>query len=164
MTFLDRVYERARKLKARIVLAEGEDARVQEAARRIEREGLGTVDLLDQATPDAARPTLISLLRTRRPDKFPTDAAASQALEHPLTFGACLVGLGEADVMLGGAMYTSAETIRAALAAVGTAPDIAPGSRALYIIKDDPRLTLSHGARTPETTPPQLAGIALASE
>ena len=47
MTFLGRVYERARKLKARIVLAEGEDARVQEAARRIEREGLGKVELLD---------------------------------------------------------------------------------------------------------------------
>src|SRR2546422_7786526 len=124
MTFLDRVYERARKLKARIVLAEGEDARVQEAARRIEREGLGKVELLDKATPHAARPTMISLLRTRRPDKFPTDAAASQALEHPLTFGACLVGLGEADVMLGGAMYTSAETIRAALAAVGATPPI----------------------------------------
>src|SRR3989449_4111989 len=137
MTFLDRVYERARKLKARIVLAEGEDARVQEAARRIEREGLGTVDLLDQATPDAARPTLISLLRTRRPDKFPTDAAASQALEHPLTFGACLVGLGEADVMLGGAMYTSAETIRSALAAVGTAPAIAPVAGAVFIVKDE---------------------------
>src|SRR3989475_3550989 len=142
MTFLDRVYERARKLKARIVLAEGEDARVQEAARRIEREGLGNVELLDKATPHAARPTMISLLRTRRPDKFPTDAAASQALEHPLTFGACLVGLGEADVMLGGAMYTSAETIRAALAAGGSPPAIATRSRAVYTGTDQGRRPL----------------------
>jgi len=50
MSFLDRVYERARKLKARIVLAEGEDARVQEAARRIEREGLAAVRLLERRT------------------------------------------------------------------------------------------------------------------
>jgi len=163
MTFLDRVYERARKLKARIVLAEGEDARVQEAARRIEREGLGNVELLDKATPHAARPTMISLLRTRRPDKFPTDAAASQALEHPLTFGACLVGLGEADVMLGGAMYTSAETIRAALAAVGTAPDIATVSGAFYMVKDDRVLTFADAAVTPEPAPSQLADIALVS-
>src|SRR5205807_440127 len=87
MTFLDRVYERARKLKVRIVLAEGEDARVQEAGRRIERAGLGTVQLLDRKTPHAARPAMISLLRSRRPDKLPTDAAAIQALEHPLAFG-----------------------------------------------------------------------------
>ena len=163
MTFLDRVYERARKLKARIVLAEGEDARVQEAGRRIEREGLGKVELLDKATPHAARPAMISLLRTRRPDKFPTDAAAIQALEHPLVFGACLVAVGDADVMLGGAMYTSAETIRAALWAVGTAPDIATVSGAFYMIKDDRVLTFADSAVTPEPTPSQLADIALVS-
>lgn len=163
MTFLERVYERARKLKARIVLAEGEDSRVQEAARKIEREDLGKVDLLDTATPHAARPAMISLLRTRRPDKFPTDAAALQALEHPLLFGACLVGVGDADVMLGGAMYTSAETIRAALWAVGTAPDIATVSGAFYMIKDDRVLTFADSAVTPEPTPSQLADIALVS-
>ncbi len=163
MSFLDRVYERARKVKARIVLAEGEDARVQEAARRIEREGLGAVRLLERRTTHDAPRTMVALLRSRRPDKFPTDAAATQALEHPLTFGACLVGLGEADAMLGGAMYTSAETIRAALLAVGTAPDIATVSGAFYMIKDDRVLTFADAAVTPEPTPSQLADIALVS-
>ena len=163
MTFLDRVYERARQLKARIVLAEGEDARVQEAARRIEREGLGTVELLDRRTTHDARRAMISLLRSRRPDKFPTDTTATQALEHPLVFGACLVGIGAADVMLGGAMYTSAETIRAALWAVGTAPGIATVSGAFYMIKDDHVLTFADAAVCPEPAPSQLADIALAS-
>jgi len=163
MTFLDRVYERARQLKARIVLAEGEDARVQEAARRIEREGLGTVELLDRRTTHDARRAMISLLPSRRPDKFPTDTTATQALEHPLVFGACLVGIGAADVMLGGAMYTSAETIRAALWAVGTAPGIATVSGAFYMIKDDRVLTFADAAVCPEPAPSQLADIALAS-
>ena len=163
MKFLDRVYERARNLKARIVLAEGEDPRVQEAGRRIEREGLGTVELLDRRTTHDARRTMISLLRSRRPDKFPTDTAASQALEHPLTFGACLVGVGDADVMLGGALYTSAETIRAALWAVGTAPGIATVSGAFYMIKDERVLTFADAAVCPEPAPSQLADIALAS-
>src|SRR5258706_9857664 len=102
MSFLDRVYQRVRKLKARIVLAEGEDARVQEAARRIEREGLAAVRLLERRTTHDAPRAMAALLRSRRPDKFPTDAPASQALEHPLTFGACLVVLGQAHAMFWG--------------------------------------------------------------
>ena len=163
MTFLDRVFKRARKLKARIVLAEGEDARVQEAGRRIEREGLGRVELLNRTTPHTPPPKMVALLRSRRPDKFPSDTAASQALAHPLVFGACLVGLAEADVMLGGAMYTSAETIRAALWAVGTAPGIATVSGAFYMIQGERVLTFADAAVTPEPTPTQLADIAIAS-
>ena len=96
MSFLDRVFERARAIKARIVLADGEDTRVQEAGRKIEREGLGTVQLLDRTTPHSPLPAMVSLLQSRRPDRFPTTAAAAQALAHPLNYGACLVGIGEA--------------------------------------------------------------------
>jgi phosphate acetyltransferase len=163
MTFLDRVFERARQIQARIVLAEGEDARVQEAGRNIEQQGLGRVTVLDRRTTHDVRRAMISLLRARRPDKFPTDAAAAQALEHPLVYGACLVGVGDADVMLGGAMYTSAETIRAALWAVGTAPGIATVSGAFYMIKDDRVLTFADAAVCPEPSPSQLADIAIAS-
>src|SRR5262245_7645140 len=125
MSFLDRVYERARTIKPRVVFPEGGDPRVQEAARRVERDGLARVELLDPRAAHHAPRTLIAHLRARRPDKFPTDAAASAALEHPLTRGACLVGIGAADVMVGGAVHPSADTIRAALWAVGTAPGIA---------------------------------------
>src|SRR6185503_14276564 len=88
VSFLARVHERARRLQRRIVLPEGDDPRVREAAAQIEREGLGHVQLLDRTTPHSPLPELVRLLRTRKPDRFPTDSAATQALEHPLTLGA----------------------------------------------------------------------------
>ncbi|HEV2671477.1 MAG TPA: phosphate acyltransferase [Gemmatimonadales bacterium] len=163
MSFLDRVYERARTIKPRVVFPEGDDPRVQEAARRVERDGLGSVQLLDRRTPHDASRAMVALLRSRRPDKFPTDAAAGQALEHPLTRGACLVGIGAADVMVGGAVFPSADTVRAALLAVGTAPGIATVSGAFYMIKDDRVLSFADCAVVPEPTPVQLADIAVAA-
>jgi phosphate acetyltransferase len=163
MTFLDRVFTRAREIQARVVLPEGDDPRVREAASQLEREGLGVVEVLDRPLPVSRIPSLVRLLRSRRPDKFPTDAVASQALEHPLTFGACLVGIGAADVMVGGADFPSADTIRAALWAVGTAPGIATVSGAFYMIKDDQVLTFADCAVVPEPTSMQLGDIAIAS-
>jgi len=103
------------------------------------------------------------LLRSRRPDKFPTDAAARAALEHPLTYGACLVGAGLADVMVGGATFPSGDTIRAALWGVGTAPGIGTVSGSFYMVRDDTVLTFTDCAVVPEPTSQQLADAAVAA-
>jgi phosphate acetyltransferase len=163
VTFRQSLYERARRAGRRIVLPEGTDERVQQAAKRLEREGLGVVEVLGRPLPASRIPDLVRHLRARRPDTFPTDAAAAAALEHPLTFGAALVGSGRADVMVGGATFPSGDTIRAALWAVGTAPGITTVSGAFYMVRDDAVLTFIDCAVVPEPSAEQLADSAVAA-
>ncbi|MGH7568900.1 MAG: phosphate acyltransferase [Gemmatimonadales bacterium] len=168
MTFLEAVLERARRARRRIVLAEGDDPQVQEAGRRLERERVGVVELLtgavgQQPRPGPLVPALVRHLRSRQPDRFATDATARAALEQPLLFGACLVGTGAADVLVGGATHPTGDVIRAALWAVGPAAGIETVSSAFYMIRDDRVLTFTDCAVVPDPSPAQLAEIALAA-
>ncbi|HET7789225.1 MAG TPA: phosphate acyltransferase [Gemmatimonadales bacterium] len=163
MSFRARVFERARAANRRIVLPEGGDPRVRAAGEKLARDGIARVEVLDDVAGDARAAACAAHLRRRRPDKFPDDASAREAVRHPLTLGACLVGIGAADVMVGGALYTTADTIRAALLAVGTAPGIHVVSGAFYMIHEERVLTFADCAAVPEPDPQQLAEIALAT-
>jgi phosphate acetyltransferase len=124
--FLASQIERLRRVKPkrRIVFPEGDDARVQSAAERLEREGLVTPILLkgDHAAADHDARRYAQLYFERRRAKGITEVEAGEIATKPLYTAALMVAAGDADGFVGGAVNSTAETVRAALLAVGTAP------------------------------------------
>jgi phosphate acetyltransferase len=179
MTFRRAVHARAAGLGATVVLAEGWDDRVRDAARRLEADGLATVLLLDRPVRDDPRlPEVARLLRQRKPDKVADDAAALELARDPFRFAAGLVALGHAQAAVAGATAPTADVLRAALWAVGTAPGIKTVSSSFYMVFEDAAvppvrrsahlpdngvLTFTDAGVVPDPTPEQLAEIAAAA-
>jgi phosphate acetyltransferase len=152
--FMSGLIARARPLQKRIVFPEGADPRVQEAAERLAREGIVQPVLIG---PKASIPGVkfvdpaassnvgkyAGLLYERRRSRGMTQIEAEQIAVKPLYFAALMVSAGDADGSVGGVAHTTADTVRAALHAVGTAPGIHLVSSA-YIMAVADR-NLGHG-------------------
>jgi phosphate acetyltransferase len=182
MTFRETVHARAARLGGTVVLAEGWDDRVREAARRLEGDGVARVLLLDgPVRHDPRVAEVASLLRRRKPERVPDDETALELARDPFRFAAGLVALGHAQAAVAGATAPTADVLRAALWAVGTAPGIRTVSSAFYMVfeeGDGPRgprapggavlppsrvLSFTDAGVVPDPTPEQLAEIAAAA-
>ncbi len=169
MSFRAELGRRAAERRARIVLAEGEDPRVQAAAARLRAEGIAEPIVVGgpegiEIARDPRLQRVANHLRARRPDRVRDGVHALELAEEPLNFAASLVALGEADGCVGGAVSTTADVIRAALWAVGTAPGVNLASSAFYmVLPDDGVLTFTDCAVVPDPSPDQLAEIGLAA-
>ncbi|WP_116134202.1 phosphate acetyltransferase [Tropicimonas sp. IMCC34043] len=142
MSVLNNIATLCRTARPHIVLSEGEDPRVAEAAVRAGAEGLaritllGATDRVRRGIAGAAGQAEIDVLDPEASDRIEDYATAYHALRRhkgvdmvearkvmrsPLGFAAMMLRQGDADGTIGGAVATTAETVRTALQIVGKA-------------------------------------------
>lgn len=140
-SFVELIKNRAAEKNRKIILCEGEDSRVVEAAAECVQDGVARIVLLGNAqqiaaaNPDVdltgieiiepvASPKFeeyADLLYTLRKGKGLTEMQAREMCKDSTFFGALMLKKGEADGLVSGACHSTANTLRPGLQVIKTA-------------------------------------------
>ena len=190
MNLIEKIIERAKSNKQRIVLPEALEERTITAADKALADGLaelillGNIDqihalaqklglknidkatLIDPATSEK-REEYAQLLFELRKKKGMTIEQAREKVLAPLYFGCLIIKSGDADGQISGALSTTGDTLRPALQIIKCSPGITCVSGAMLMITQTPQygedgvLVIGDVAVTPMPDANQLAQIAV---
>jgi phosphate acetyltransferase len=157
MDLLDRLLDNARRRDRKIVLPEGDDARIVAAAARLkadklarpiligaadaigkiagqEKVSLDGIDIVDPRSDPRLKSYGAALSQAR---ESMTPAMATRLVGKPLYFGGMMVRQGDADAMVAGCANPTRRVIEAGLMTCGLAESIAlPSSYFLIVVPD----------------------------
>lgn len=189
MGVLKEIREKASKLNKTIVLAEGTEERIIEAAAWATRDGiskivlLGDPDVIAQKAGnlDLTGVTIIDHLKSDkreayikeftelRKSKGMTLEKAAETLNNPLYYGVMMVKMGDADGMVAGSIHATSDVLRPALQIIKTAPGISVVS-SCFVMELPDNTYGTNGALlygdcgvNPDPTAEQLAAIAVST-
>ena len=159
----ENLVEILKKNPRKIVYTEGTDARILESAARLKAGGfltpvlVGNVDevkaaaakggfdiegleIVDPENYEGFDEMVAKMVELRRGKMSAEDCAA--ALKKSNYFGTMLVKMGKADALLGGATYSTADTVRPALQLVKTKPGAHLVSSCFIMVRGDEMLAM----------------------
>ncbi|WP_337020680.1 phosphate acetyltransferase [Mammaliicoccus sciuri] len=168
----------------RIVLPEGEDARVLTAAVKLQATGLVapivlgneekiketaagadlSIDGLTIINPETSelKADLVEKFVERRKGKA-TQEQAEELLNNVNYFGTMLVYTNQADGLVSGAAHSTADTVRPALQIIKTKPGVTKTSGVFFMTKGEEQYVFGDCAINPELNAQDLAEIAIES-
>lgn len=190
MEIIERIVERAKGNRQRIVLPEATEERTLRAADKVLADGVADIILIgspeeisrlaeEWGLTHIGKATIVNpldspkseeyaaLLAELRKNKGMTIEQARELVKNPLYYGCMIIKTGEADGQISGALSTTAETLRPALQIIKTKPGITCVSGAMLLITQQPQygengvLVVGDVAVTPVPDADQLAQIAV---
>jgi phosphate acetyltransferase len=176
--------ERARAGDACLVLPEGTESRIVQAAVACAERGIARSVLLgppDQVAelagrlglhlpdgvtvvdPQAAAERYVAPLAKLREHRGWTEEMARDHLADPITVGTMMLQQGEVDGLVAGAVHTTAATVRPALQILGTRPGSRLVSSVFFMCLPDEVVVYGDCAINPQPDAEDLADIAIQS-